>query len=97
MRLKPNCLAGETKFAMTKILPAGAFGAGAEFAEGKGARGGEARVGACHGIAKDKGGEQISADRGEQATAQIGDENRAAGQFPALLGQRDRGIVIEMM
>ena len=74
MRLKPNCLAGETKFAMTKILPAGAFGEGAEFAEGKGARGGEARVGACHGIAVDEGGEKISADGGEQAAPQIGDE-----------------------
>ena len=97
MRLKPNCLAGQTKFAMTKILPAGAFGEGAEFAEGKGARGGEARIGPGHGIAEDEGGEKIRADRGEQAAPQIGDENIAAGQFPASLEQLDRGIVIEMM
>ena len=72
---KPDSLAGETKFAMAKILPARAFREGAEFAEGKCARGGEPRIGARHGIAKDEGGEKISADRGEQATAQIGDKN----------------------
>ena len=59
MRLEPDSLASETKFAMAKVFPAGAFGERAEFAEGKGARGGEARVGAGHGFAEDECGEKI--------------------------------------
>jgi hypothetical protein len=53
--LEPDGLPSETEFAMTEIPPPGTFCQGAKFADGKGALGGEAGIGASHRLAKNQG------------------------------------------
>src|SRR5437762_1041277 len=86
---EPKRLAREPESFVTEISPAGPFRQVAKFGKRKGARGGKPRIIPRHWFAKNERRQKVNAACSGKAAAQIGYEDKPAGQFTTTLEHAD--------